>query len=194
MSTKKDHTSHPATNESSKPNQSGFMQAINERKAILLPLAKYVGIILGFYLIWGSPWFQNNIVPGLTALNANLAGFFLNLFGENVNVSNSIISNGNDSVNVKSGCDGLEAMIICIAGVLVYPTKLRFKWPGIFFGLLFLFSLNLFRIITLYLTNEYWPAAFDIMHLDVWQFIFIVLAIITVVIWINWANKKENHA
>jgi len=170
-----------------------FVQGLKDRKAILLPLAKYVGIIGAFYLIWASPWFQGNIVPSLTSLNARLANFFLRLMGQNTQVIDSVINEGNYAVNVKSGCDGLEAMIICLAGIMVYPSSWNLKWPGIILGLIFLFSLNLFRIITLYLTQRYWPAAFDIMHLDVWQVVFIMLAIISVVIWINWAHKKMRN-
>lgn len=186
----------PASEEAATVNrpQKSFLQGLQDRRAILLPLAGYVGVIAVFYLLWASPWFQGHIVPRLTSLNAYLANFFLRLIGQNTQVVASVISEGSYSVNVKSGCDGLEAMIICLAGIMVYPSSWKLKWPGIILGLIFLFSLNLFRIITLYLTQRYWPAAFDIMHLDVWQVVFIILAILAVVIWINWAHKKMKNA
>jgi len=84
--------------------------------------------------------------------------------------------------------------MLCVAGMLVFPSKLGQKVKGIFIGVSFLLFLNLFRIMTLFLTGKYYRKAFDFMHLDFWQVLFIILAIITVLIWIQWVNKQNKTA
>ena len=48
--------------------------------------------------------------------------------------------------------------------------------------------LNLVRVISLFLVRIYSPKAFETMHLDVWQALFIFLAI---VLWAVWASRMS---
>jgi exosortase/archaeosortase family protein len=163
----------------------------NTRAVILKPLLFFVGIMILFYAIWATQFFQENILSKVAAANASAGSFLLNLFGMETNTINERIVSKAFSVNVKAGCDGIEAIMLCVAGMLVFPAKWGQKLKGIFVGVSFLLLLNLFRIMTLYLTGLYYRKAFDFMHLDFWQVLFIILAIITVLIWIQWVNKQN---
>ncbi len=166
----------------------------NARAIILKPLFFFIAIMVLFYAIWATQFFQENILSKIAAANATVGSFFLNILGMDTNTINERIVSQSFSVNVKAGCDGIEAIMLCVAGMLVFPSKLGQKVKGIFIGVSFLLFLNLFRIMTLFLTGKYYRKAFDFMHLDFWQVLFIILAIITVLIWIQWVNKQNKTA
>jgi len=163
----------------------------NARAVILKPLFLFIGIMAAFYAFWATPFFQEHILSRVAAANAVVGSFILNLFGMGTTTIAEQIVSPKFAVNVKAGCDGLEAIMLCVAGVLVYPSKWSEKFRGILLGVGFLLALNLFRIITLFLTGLYYRKAFDFMHLDFWQVLFIILAILTVLIWIQWVNKRQ---
>lgn len=163
----------------------------NARAVILKPLFLFIGIMVLFYAVWATQFFQENILSKIAAANASVGSLLLNIFGMDTNTINERIVSKEFSVNVKAGCDGIEAIMLCVAGMLVFPSKWGQKFKGIVVGVGFLLFLNLFRIITLFLTGRYYRKAFDFMHLDFWQVLFIILAIITVLIWIQWVNKQN---
>jgi len=49
------------------------------------------------------------------------------------------------------------------------------------------------RIISLFLCAVHWKSAFNIMHLDVWQALFIFLAILFWALWAAWAVKRQRR-
>lgn len=163
----------------------------NARAVILKPLLMFVGIIIAFYAIWATQFFQENVLSKIATANAVVGSFLLNIFGMDTNTIGERIISKEFSVNVKAGCDGIEAIMLCVAGMLVFPSKWGQKVKGILVGVSFLLFLNLFRIMTLFLTGKYYRKAFDFMHLDFWQVLFIILAVITVFVWIQWVNKQN---
>ena len=102
--------------------------------------------------------------------------------------SGSILSNGRFSVDVQEGCDAVVPTILFITAVLVFPTSWKHKLKGLTFGVPSLFAINLFRIVTLFLTGLYIPSLFDFMHVEFWQALFILA---TVLIFISWLRKTN---
>ena len=74
------------------------------------------------------------------------------------------------------------------------PSAFRRKLPGLFIGTLVLLAVNLVRIVSLFLTGVYYPKAFDAMHADVWQILFILLAIVFWALWVQWASRRPAPA
>ena len=95
------------------------------------------------------------------------------------------------SITVARGCDAVEPSALFVSAVLASPVPFLSRLTAAVAGTVLLMLLNLFRIITLFLCAVHWKKAFDIMHLDVWQTLFIVLAILLWAIWAAWATKKK---
>jgi len=148
-------------------------------------------LIAAFYLIlWNSQNFHDYIVAGITALDAKIASIFLNIFGwETVTIGQQISSDAM-TLNVKTGCDGLEAMAIFGAGVVAYTASIKEKIKGVLFGVGSLFVLNIIRVIHLYLCGVYMPRYFEFFHQNFWQVLFILSALILLAIWIGSLNRK----
>jgi len=149
-------------------------------------------IILGsFEVLLLTAWMKENVIPHSLRFYANMSGAVLSLFGEDVQVNESVISSHRFSVNIKKGCDAVQPIALFIAAVLASPVMRRSKLPGLFFGLLFLVVMNLVRVVSLFYVGVYFDRKyFDMMHHDVWQATFIILAILAWAGWALWAAKR----
>lgn len=161
------------------------------KSPILIFLFIFGGMMGGFYAIWATDFFQENILNQVAKFNAKIAGFILNLFGENVKVYGDTLRSSYYAISVKKGCDGIEPIMLFITAVVAFPINFKFKFRGLFLGIVFLLIMNLVRIVSLYLTGVYFPNLFDMMHIEVWQALFLILAIASWLFWINSALKKE---
>lgn len=143
-----------------------------------------------FYAFTLSGFYNYTFQPFIVNINARIAGVFLHLFGENASVNGDLIASGRTSISVKRGCDALIPIFLFTSAVLAFPAPLRLKARGVFFGVLFLIAVNIVRIVSLYYTNIFYPQYFDLMHLEVWQVVFIGLGIACWAIWMQWIIKK----
>ena len=117
----------------------------------------------------------------------------LNLFGMGTTASGGMISSPRFSVNIARGCDAIEAMALFAIALLTFPARWIYKLTGLLTGIALLFSLNILRIVSLFLTGIWFPSAFEMMHVEVWQVVFIVFAIALWIFWIRWSRKEETH-
>ena len=78
--------------------------------------------------------------------------------------------------------------------LLAFPAGWKNKIIGLFAGIFLLFILNLIRIITLFLAGIYYPKAFDLLHVEVWQVLFILAAVGLWIFFIQKATKAKMHA
>lgn len=94
-------------------------------------------------------------------------------------------------MQIVRGCDAIEPTAAFAAAVLASPVSLWTKLPGILVGTLILLFVNLVRLVSLFLIGVHWPRALDVMHEDLWQAAFIVLAIVLWAIWVQWATRSK---
>jgi len=161
----------------------------------LSPVTRFVlltAILIGaFYVIfWTQQWFHDYVVASITALDAKIASIFLNIFGWGTVTKGQQIASDAMTLNVKTGCDGLEAMAIFGSGVVAYTASIFDKFKGVLFGVGSLFALNIVRIVHLYLCGVYMPRYFEFFHQNFWQILFILFALILLAIWIGSLNRK----
>lgn len=159
------------------------------------PVVKFLlvfGVVLGMlYALTAFSAFQNSVFPAYLNLNARVSGTILRWLGENVTVMDSMISSDRFALEIRRGCDALEPVAIFVAAVAAFPAAWRRKAPVIALGAAIIIFINLFRIISLYYTGVYWPGAFETVHVDVWQPLFMFMALI---MWILWAWRVTTPA
>ena len=62
------------------------------KSPILIFLLKFLAVMIPFYVIFYTPFFQDNILHGWNVLNTHVASFVLNIFGAGTEaVSNTLI-------------------------------------------------------------------------------------------------------
>ena len=120
-------------------------------------------------------------------LNARASAGILHLFDyEDVRRDGKALTSPRGSITVERGCDAVEPSALFVAAVLASPVALRARILAAVVGTAFLMLVNLVRITSLFLTAVHWRKGFDVMHLDVWQTLFIILAIL---LWALWAAR-----
>ena len=147
-------------------------------------------LVMGlFYGLIHTPSADKETFASYLGFIAALSGGLLRLVGQASEVMGTTITTQGFSVDIVRGCDGLEPIAAFVAAVLASPVAWRRKLRGLAMGSVFLWLANLVRIVTLVLIGLYAPSLFKRMHLEVWQAAFIVLAVATWFVWVQWATR-----
>jgi exosortase H (IPTLxxWG-CTERM-specific) len=125
---------------------------------------------------------QHVIVPLNTAITT-LSGAMLRLVGENVRTTGTVISGSCFAVDLKNGCNGVEATLFLVAAVLSFPAPPRQRLIAALGGAALIQGVNFIRIMSLYLLGCYRRSWFDAFHLTVWQSIIFALAVGVFMLW-----------
>ena len=148
-------------------------------------------VIIVFYFFYMNSWVQAKLFMPWINLNADISGRLLNLLGQQTTVYQDTISSVHLSISVKKGCDAVEPMALFVAGIISFPALWKKKLIGLAIGLPLIFFLNIVRIVALFLTGVFFPSLFELMHVEVWQVIFILVAIAIWFLWLRWSVKKK---
>ena len=161
------------------------------------PILRFVlvfAVCMGlFYALTITSFFETRGWGPYLDLNAEVSGAILGLFIDDVTVSGRSISSPQASILIERGCDAIHPTGLFLSAVIAAPTSVLSKVFGMFTGTFLLMSLNLVRIITLFVIRIHWPDMFEIMHVEVWQALFIFLALLLWVLWANWAVRGKVH-
>jgi exosortase H (IPTLxxWG-CTERM-specific) len=169
---------------------SKFNEKWLQKRPILFFILIFAALIILFYLLWITPFFETHFQPHIVSVNVVISNFVLNIFGQKTQANGSMIYSSLFSIDIKRGCDGVEAMALFASVLLAFPAQWKKKLIGLAGGVSILFSLNIVRIVSLFLTGIYYHKAFDIMHVQVWQVLFIFVAL---GLWIFWIQKFSKH-
>lgn len=145
------------------------------------------GVLMGgsFALLAWNP-VNDHFVEPLTAGIAKVSGVTLNLLGQNVTRTGTILRSPDFAVSIHNGCNGVEAMVIFLAAILAFPASWGARLGGLALGIVAIQVVNLVRVVALFLTGAYMPALFDASHTVVWQTIVILCAVL---LWMFWASR-----
>ena len=95
------------------------------------------------------------------------------------------------SILIASGCSGLEAVILLVAGMVAFPASWPERIVGWAAGVFAILSLNLVRIISLFYLGQYSKAWFDWAHLYAWDVLIMIDGMIILFLWIRWLSRNE---
>lgn len=145
-----------------------------------------------YYIITTTQIMEKQFFPWYLNQTAYVSGQILRLTGFDIAIDGNSIDDldNRGSITVERGCDAVAPTALFVSAVLASPVPWMLKFPAMFGGVFILMVMNVFRIVTLYITRIYWTKMFDIMHLDVWQAAFIFLAIMLWAFWAAWTTKR----
>jgi len=98
------------------------------------------------------------------------------------------------SISVAWGCEGVEGIFLIVAALISFRMSLRLKLIGIATGTVFLVTLNIVRLVSLYYTIKYQPGLFDLMHIYIGQTFMIFFGVLFFVGWIWFCTIPENSS
>jgi exosortase H (IPTLxxWG-CTERM-specific) len=144
-----------------------------------------------FYACEMTPFFMDEVFPRYLDVNARVSGIMLNALSHEVTVKGRSIASSRFSVDIRHGCDAIYPSALLLSAVLASPVSFRMKIPGMVAGVVLLMAMNLVRIVSLFYAGVYFPGVFQAMHLEIWPFIFILLALLFWLMWARWAAANK---
>jgi exosortase H (IPTLxxWG-CTERM-specific) len=160
------------------------------REFLATPSGRFVArylIVLGLaFFAFGLKPVNDHVVNPYTTFVAQESKVALNIFGEGAWVRGQTLASPRFSVAIHNGCNGLEAILILVCGVLAFPAG---WWPrvlGIVLGFIAVQVFNVVRIVALFYTGVYRPTWFNVSHVFIWQSLAILLG---VVLWLLWVQR-----
>ena len=154
-------------------------------------LALFGVLMIAFYTFTQFPVFKEKIFPWNVQVNAVVSNWILNVLQQDTRVEGTKILSSKFIVDIHRGCDALEPIAFFVFALLAFPAPFKRKIIGIVAGVILLFGLNLVRIVSLYLMGLKSEKLFEFMHADVWQVLFILVAIVLWGIWSFWATQTK---
>jgi len=151
------------------------------------------GVLLAAFYVFiaFSPFYSKRFLPSYHQWIARVSGSVLAILGQETTVTGKSIYSPRFSVNIVRGCDAVEAIALYVCAVLAFPLPFLKRLPGMIAGALLLSILNLVRVVSLFLVGVYSRRIFDLMHIDVWQAIFIFFAVLFWILWLLWATRSQ---
>ncbi len=119
-----------------------------------------------------------------------LSTHLIGLLGINVTANGAFLHLKSAVMEVKFGCNGLEAILLYCAAVLAFPASWKQRVWGIVLGSTLLQIFNLMRIALLAWVLEYHRSLFDMMHEYITQSIMIAIAFIIFLIYLQYVTDE----
>jgi len=154
-------------------------------------LVRFALLCIIFYIPIAIPAIEAMTVAPFTRGLTAVSGAILRGIGQPVTTSGTIIRGGAFAVDIKNGCNAVEAVAFLAAAILAFEAPIALRVIGAIAGSLILELLNVIRIITLYLLGRYHRDWFDMFHLAVWQSVMFGVAVL---IFLVWTSRATRHA
>lgn len=114
------------------------------------------------YLALKEPWLKPLVIDRLTVRPAARAADAL--LAVPVHADRHLLVAGGRRISVLNGCEGVDAMLLLLAAIVVAPIRWRHKLWGAGIGLLLVYAANQGRIVALVWARLEAPAAFGLGH------------------------------
>ena len=102
----------------------------------------------------------------------------------------SIITISGTSLDIKFGCNGLEAVMIYSVGIISFPATWKKKFLGIVAGFIVIQIINIIRIVVLAYSSIYFKTLFEYIHIYIAQGMMIAVALGMYIYWIGYAQER----
>jgi exosortase/archaeosortase family protein len=153
-------------------------------------VARFLVLLTVFEVVFLTYLSPNAYFDAYLRAYASLAGWLLELLGDDVVVRGQRIIGSGVSIEVRRGCDAYQPLALFCANVLAFPAPWRRRCVGLSLGILALLALNLGRIISLYWLDDRDSAWFHSAHTTIWPVAFIVSALVLWLVWARWAGTR----
>lgn len=117
----------------------------------------------------------------------NVCAMGARFFDGHATVSGDLIQ-GRFSLRIVLDCAALDAHAFYVSAVLAFPAGGRQRALGALLGVIALALMNAARIVSLYLVGVHWPAAFHILHEEVFQFAIVLATCCAFWAWTAWVR------
>ena len=152
------------------------------RRFILL----FVVLLVALFTFQLTPPGQAIVGPWTNVVADTSAGLIRAFDGDAMSDGKMLMSRSTGfAIIIEAGCNGVEAMLVLLAGILAFPAPWRYKLAGFAVGVVAIQALNLVRIVSLFYLGQWDAKWFEWAHLYVWQSLIMLDALIVWLLWIR---------
>lgn len=153
----------------------------------------YMLLMGGFFFLIGFTPLQEIIdLNGLYTRGVVIAtSWVLDLLGIKTISEGSIIKLPGIALDVRFGCNGLEAVMIYSVAVIAFPSPWRNRLYGIIAGFIAIQVINVLRIAGLAYSGIHYRDIFEYIHIYIAQGMMIAVSLGMFFIYLNYINKRE---
>lgn len=118
----------------------------------------------------------------------------MGLIGVSCTHQGSLIHLPSISLDVKFGCNGLEAVMIYSVAVIAFPSTWKKKAAGIVGGFVIIQAMNILRITALAYSGVHFRSLFEYFHIYVAQGMMIAVSLGVFFVYLNYAKTGKSTA
>lgn len=159
-------------------------------KSRIVFVARFVAALVGFYAVVALNPVNDSVIVPFTEVVARGSALVLRSVEGGVEAAGTVIRSPRFAIDVKNGCNGVEATILLAAAILAFPATLRSRLIGLAIGGVAIQLLNLVRLSSLFWLGEHHRRIYDFFHVAVWQALVILAAISIFVLW-SWKFAEK---
>ena len=136
---------------------------------------------------------QTHVIQPFTTGLATVSAAIITPFDDNVISSGRVLRDavGGFAVSIESGCNGVEATIVLLAGVLAFPASVQQKLFAIGLGFIAIQALNIVRIISLFYLGQWNYTIFEWFHLYLWPVLIMLDVLIVFALYLRWLSSGD---
>ncbi|EAQ97914.1 exosortase H [Congregibacter litoralis] len=159
------------------------------RRFVLL----FTALLLSLFTLELLDPVQAAVIQPFTGWLADISAAIIMPFDEHVRASGRIISHTQTgfAVSIEAGCNGVEAAIVLIAGVLAFPAPMQRKVVAIFLGFLAIQVMNIARIISLFYLGQWNLDVFTWTHLYLWPVLIMLDVLVVFMLYLRYLSQQE---
>ena len=155
----------------------------------------FCGVLASLFAIEMLKAVQEGVIQPFTSLLASVSTALILPFDDTVIAQGRILRDTTTgfAVSIEAGCNGVEAAIVLIAGIVAFPASTRNKVIAISAGFLFVQALNIVRIISLFYLGQWNDTLFEWFHLYLWPVLIMLDVLIVFAIYLQWLGKRHSQ-
>ena len=119
---------------------------------------------------------------------ASLTAAVLRMLGENAETNGIMMRSSLYNFQIIPECTAVYYVILLVSGVVAMPRTVLSRVCGVVIAVVSILLVNAFRLVSLTYVGHSFPAAFDTIHMMVWQPLMWVCALL---FWVVWVTRSE---
>src|SRR5882724_2894871 len=146
-------------------------------------VAKFAVALIVLYAVIALNQVNDHVIVPFTEVVARSSAMLLRVIENGVTVTGTVMMSQGFALDVRNGCNGVEATILLAAAIFAFPATLRSRLIGLTLASIAIELLNIVRLSSLFWLGEHYRKIFDLFHVAVWQSVIILVAISMFVLW-----------
>ncbi len=171
------------------PSRSPWEQWVAAKKPIFGFGLKFCALSVLFFAL-SHLLLRKQPLDAYLAANARLSSGVLNLLGQRNSLSNTTIHSDSFAMTVDAACTAFEFVWFLCAAVLAFPAAFADRILGVLVAAAAIITLNLLRIVTLFVVGAHFSGLFEMVHVAIWPSVLVVATILLLAGWIQWTRRS----